>query len=87
MLTKYCVDHSKPISGLVAEIHVKQDVSPKFVKARSVTFHYEEMVLDALDKLVKEKVLEPVTCSEGAAPTAPVLKADKKFIRISGDFK
>ena len=40
-----------------------------------------------LDRLVSEGILDPVTFSEWAAPIVPVLKADKKTLRICGDFK
>lgn len=87
LLEMYCVDNTKPISSIVAKIHIKSDVTPKFMKARTVPFHYRKMVEEALEDLVRENVLEPVSCSEWAAPIVPVLKADKRSIRICGDFK
>lgn len=87
LLDQYCVDPKKPISSLVAKIQLKSDAQPRFMKARSVPYFYKEMVSTALDKLVKEGVLEPLSCSEWAAPIVPVLKADQKSVRICGDFK
>ena len=40
-----------------------------------------------LEKRVKQKILEPVPFSDWAAPIVPVMKGDKKSIRICGDFK
>ena len=40
----------------------------------------------ALDKLVDQRVIEPVTHSDWAAHIVPVLKSDKKTVRICGDF-
>ena len=45
------------------------------------------MVDAELDKLVKQGILTPVQFSEWAAPIVPVLKSDKKHVRICGDFK
>lgn len=87
LLEKYCVDNSKPISSIVAKIHVKPEVTPRFVRACTVPFYYSQMVEDALDKLVEEDILVPVCSSEWAAPIIPLLKADKKLMRICGDFK
>ena len=42
---------------------------------------------EKLNQLVKEKVIEPVQYSDWAAPIVPVLKSDKKTVRICGDFK
>ena len=87
LLDKYSVDLSQPVSGILAKIHVKSDATPKFMKARTVPFYYKQMVEDALGHMVKENILEPVSCSEWAAPIVPVLKSDKKSLRICGDFK
>ena len=35
----------------------------------------------------KEDTIEPIPFSEWAAPIVPVLKSDKKLVRICGDFK
>lgn len=40
-----------------------------------------------LDRLKKEGTIEPVAFTDWAAPIVPVLKTDKKSIRICGDFK
>ena len=45
------------------------------------------MVDAELDKLVEQGILTPVQFSEWAAPIVPVLKSDKKYVRICGDFK
>ena len=45
------------------------------------------MVEEELDRLVQLKILEPVQFADWAAPIVPVLKSDKKSLRICGDFK
>ena len=40
-----------------------------------------------LDCLVQQEILEPVQFADWAAPIVPVLKSDKKSLRICGDFK
>ena len=40
-----------------------------------------------LDRLVEQGILSPVQFAEWAAPIVPVLKSDKKSVRICGDFK
>ena len=40
-----------------------------------------------LQSLVEEDILKPVEFSEWASPIVAVLKADKKSVRICGDFK
>ena len=83
----YNVDVNKPISSIVAKIHLKGDAVPKFVKARTVPFYYREMVEVAIDKLVNDNIIESVSHSDWAAPIVPVLKENKKEIRICADFK
>ena len=40
-----------------------------------------------LERLCKEGIIEPVSFSEWAGPIVPILKPDRKSIRICGDFK
>ena len=45
------------------------------------------MVEEELTRLEKEEIIEPVQFAEWAAPIVPVLKKEKKSLRICGDFK
>ena len=45
------------------------------------------LVEDELDHLVQQGIIEPVQFADWAAPIVPVLKSDKKSVRICGDFK
>ena len=87
LLDNYDVDIGNPISGVVAQIHVKADSLPKFRKPRSVPFHYKPLVEVALNKLLDENVIEPISHSKWAAPIVTVLKSDKESVCICGDFK
>ena len=55
--------------------------------ARSVPYSMKCLVDQEIDRLVEEGILEPVTVAEWAAPVVPVLKSDKKSVRLCGDFK
>jgi len=46
-----------------------------------------QKVDDELQRLQKEGIIEPVQFAEWAAPIVPILKADKKSVRICGDYK
>ena len=76
--------------GLVKDVKVtlsrKQEVVPKFFKARPVPYALKQKVDDELSRLVAEGILEPVKTADSAAPIVPVLKSDGR-IRICGDFK
>ena len=61
--------------------------TPKFCKAHSVSYFYQEKVENKLDRLVDERMLEPVKYSEWAFPLVAVLKQDKQSVRICGNFK
>ena len=50
-------------------------------------YAYRELVDKELDRLVEQEILEPVELADWAAPIVPVLKSDKKSVRICGDFK
>ena len=59
---------------------------PRFLKARSVPYALQAEVEAELDRLVTEKIIQPVEFSEWAAPIVPVLKSNG-HIRICGDYK
>ena len=42
---------------------------------------------EELARLQKQGIINPVQFADWAAPIVPVLKADKKTVRICGDFK
>ena len=75
------------VTGYEAKIQVDPQAHPKYCKARSVPYYYQEMVDKELTRLVEEGTLEPVEHSQWAAPIVAVLKPDKKRVRICGDFK
>ena len=75
------------LQGYLAKILVDPDATPRFSKARSVPYPYRELVEKEFDRLVSDGILEPVEFSEWASPIVPVLKSDKKSVRVCGDFK
>ena len=75
------------LKGFEAKILVDPEATPRFCKARSVPLAMREKVEEELQRLVQEGVLEPVEFASWAAPTVTVLKADKKSVRLCGDFR
>ena len=75
------------VTGYEAKILVDPEARPKYCKARTVPYFYQEKVERELDRLVEEGTLEPVEHSEWAAPIVAVLKPDKQRVCICGDFK
>ena len=75
------------LKGFKAHIHVDPAAKPKYCKARSIPYAFKAKVGEELDQLVKERILEPLQSSEWVSPIVPVLKPDKKSMRICGDFK
>ena len=67
-----------------AQLYLKPAVSPTFCKPRSLPFAYREAVEEDLNRLVKLKVLEPITVSKWAAPVVVVPKPGGK-VRICAD--
>ena len=70
-----------------AKIFVDPTVPPRFCKARSVPYAMRPLVEAELDKLVTQGILTPVQHADWAAPIVPIMKADKKSVRICGDYK
>ena len=73
--------------GRKARIEVEPEAKPHYCKAQTVPFTLRSKVEDELECLVTEGTLERVTHSEWATPLIAVLKADKKSVRLCGDFK
>ncbi len=80
-------DELGTLKGFKAKIHVDPSITPRFSKARPVPYAMRELVEEELDRLTQQGVLEPVQFADWAAPIVPVLKSDKKSVRICGDFK
>ena len=69
-----------------ASIIVDPEVTPVFCKPRTLPFAMIPLVDEALDKLIDQQVIEPVTYSDWAAPIVPLLKKHKKTLHLCGDF-
>ncbi|XP_052212107.1 uncharacterized protein K02A2.6-like [Dreissena polymorpha] len=80
-------NEKKPIKGFKASIKLKENEQAWFHKARPVPYAAKEKFTQELNKLNEEKVIEPVEHSEWAPPLVVVPKADKKAIRLCGDYK
>ena len=73
--------------GDKVSIHVDPTVPPKFCKARPLPYSMKALVAKQLARLEHLGIIKPVTTSKWAAPIVPILKADRKTIRICGDYK
>ncbi|XP_042083139.1 uncharacterized protein LOC121815605 [Haplochromis burtoni] len=79
-------DELGTLKGFAAKIHVASDAKPCFYKPRSVPFAMKKKVEQELERLLEEKIIQPVKFSEWAAPIVPILKPDSSA-RICGDYK
>ena len=86
LLDDYKIDENLPISGVEAKIYLKEDYVPKYFKARPVPLAHKQLVDDALQELIDNKIIEPVAFSDCASPIVPVLKKNGKM-RICSDLK
>jgi len=75
------------LKGHQAKIYVDPDAAPKYCKARPVPYAMQPKVEAELERLENEGIIKPVHFADWAAPIVPVLKSDKKSVRICGDFK
>ena len=74
------------IKSFKAKLVLKQGVTPKFCRARSVPFALRSAVETELDRLEKLGVVEKVSHSDWVTPIVPVVKGNGK-VRICGDYK
>ena len=75
------------LKGTKVHLSVKPDILPTFYKLRPVPFALLEKVNNDIDCLIVLGVFKPISHAEWAAPLVPILKADKKSIRLCGDYK
>ena len=75
------------LKGLKGRLLVDPDAVPRFFKPRAIPYALRDKVEDELKRLQDEGIIEPVPFSDWAAPIVPIVKADKKSVRICGDFK
>ena len=74
------------IKGAPATIHINQEHTARFYKARPAPYSLRDKVEAELTHLQRQGIIEPVQFSEWAAPVVPVLKKDGN-IRLRGDYK
>jgi hypothetical protein len=74
------------VKDFKAQIHLKENVQPKFCKARPVPFALKAAVNEELDRLKAEGIIYKVDHSAWATPVVVVPKADKS-VRLCGDYK
>ncbi|CAC5423728.1 Uncharacterized protein K02A2.6 [Mytilus coruscus] len=73
-------------ADIKAHFMLKENASPKFVKARPVPFSVKPQMERELIRLEKQGIISNVDTSEWASPIVPVMKSNGT-IRICGDFK
>ncbi|KAI7796507.1 hypothetical protein IRJ41_023564, partial [Triplophysa rosa] len=74
------------LNGPPAKIYVDKEAVPRFFKARLVPYAMKAKVEIEIERLLRERIIEPVKHSEWAAPVVPVLKSDNT-VRLCGDYK
>ena len=74
------------LNDTTVTIHLDLTAQPCFCKARTVPYAFKGKIEKELDRLVQQRVIEPICFSEWAAPIVPVLKKDET-VRICGDYK
>ena len=74
------------VAEIKAKLTLKENATPKFVKARPVPFSIKPQVERELSRLENEGILSKVDTSEWASPIVPVMKPNGS-VRICGDFK
>lgn len=65
---------------------LKENVKPVFCKPRPVLFAMRGKIEKEIDRLIANKIIEPVESSEWATPIVPVVKSNGD-IRVCGDYK
>ena len=89
MLDKYSdvfEDKLGTFTSAKAELTLKEDSQPRFLKARQVPYALKPKVEEEFRRLQNEGILTKVEWSEWATPIVPVPKKDGS-VRLCGDYK
>ena len=73
-------------NGPKVKLVVDPQVPPKFYKPRPLPYAMRDKVEQQLQHLQTAGIIEHVESSEWATPVVPVLKCDKKTLRLCGDY-
>ena len=74
------------VKGVTAKLHLKENATPVFQRARPVPYALRSAVEEELKRMESEGVLKPVEVSDWATPIVCVPKTDGS-VRICGDYK
>ncbi|XP_029157207.1 uncharacterized protein K02A2.6-like [Nylanderia fulva] len=88
LLEKYAnvtSENFEPIKKIKAQLNLKPNSQPVFLRSRQVPFQIKNKVENELNRMVEAGILKPVEASTWATPIVPVLKKDGG-VRICGDF-
>jgi len=89
LLSEYSDIFGEPqgkIKGFRATISLKDDATPKFLKARPIPYSLVTQVDRELDEMEQSGVIEKISHSDWASPLVVVPKPNGR-VRITGDFK
>jgi len=77
------------LKGHEAKIPLDPEATPKYCKARPEPYAMQARINSELERIerVRESLIKPIHFADWAAPTVPVIKADKKSVHICGDSK
>ena len=75
--------HTGSLKGIQASLSMHSDITPKFLKPRSVPYALKPAIEKDLEMLENTGIIKQVTYSDWATPIVPVPKA----VRICGDYK
>ncbi|XP_064466262.1 uncharacterized protein K02A2.6-like [Ornithodoros turicata] len=73
-------------TGPKVTLNMPPSASPIYLKSRQIPFAMRDKVDEALEVMIADGILEPVTFSNWATPIVPVFKKDGS-VRICGDYK
>ncbi|XP_014680941.1 PREDICTED: uncharacterized protein K02A2.6-like [Priapulus caudatus] len=73
------------LKGNVGRLHLEENATPKFCKARNVPYSIRPAVELELERLENDNIITPVPFSDWATPVVPIIKVDKS-VRLCGDY-